>query len=556
MTRDQARGARGPAPLPADGIRGIDTTDQRSSAGERLALGAILAIGGALRLAFSTSISGNDDLSVADCALTLLDHGAGLPTGHYCARFGMVLPMAAIFGAFGTGVVQISLLPGLASLANMVLAWRLGRLLFGPAAGVAAAAVMASFPMAIEYAGLAFPDAIQGALLAGALLCVLLAARGEGGRGEGGSWGLPILGGVLWAWGHYVKLDAVMLAPVLGLAWLLGLARLRDVIVTGLVAFALVGIELVAYAVLAGDALLRVQMESRAANEVLAAGQDYRNWFIYPKSMFVVPYGAGLFYFLWVASAGVALWTRRRAALLVLGWSAVWMLWLMFGADPFSGLRLKPQVPRYLLAFAIPVAILGGWFCTLLWQSARLLCLALAGAIAATTLVFAPFNVLAYEAARATRLGVAAAQRAGWFPLCPDAQSASIAHFLLHGRPEGGRICVVQEHNYLTGVTTLHPPQLSPAWVLLNENFARRLETRSLVRRVDPAGFGRTATLVWQVDNPMPALSYTALELLLRASALLPVASLRAGIAHTASDLTEGGDARIWQVEAGSGSAR
>lgn len=524
-----------------------------SQGGERrpknlMALALILTVGAVLRFAFSVSISGNDDLSVASCALDMLDAGLTVPQGHYCARFGMIFPLAGIFGLFGTGATQISLLPALASLANMLLAWRLGLLLFGPSVGasvgLAAAAVMALHPMSIEFAGLAFPDALQGALLGGALLAVLQASR------ISVHWlPLSVLGGVLWAWAHYVKLDSGLFAVVLGLAWLTGFARLRDVVVAGLVALLLVGIELTLYGLFAGDALLRVHLESTAANEMLAAGHDYRNWLIYPKAMLLVPYSTGLFYFLWIGGIGAALWTRHRGALLLAGWSVIWMLWLFFGADPFSELRLKPQLPRYLLSFAVPVAVLGGWMLVLLWRRSRILCSAISMAGVAATLVFAPFTMLGYEAGLATRLGIAEALRNNWFPLCPDAQSSSVARFLLFGRPQESRLCVVQQHDFLTGVTTLLPPETSPSWLLLNENYARQLERRSLVRRVDPAGFGFRPALVWQVDNPMPDLSYRALDLLAAAAALMPLDSIRAGIAATRKDIGEGADARIWRVE-------
>lgn len=535
------------------------TTPPGASPREAALLAGVLAVAAGLRLAFSESISGNDDLSVANCALDALDAGwpPRVPTAHYCARFGLVGPMALVFGLAGTGAAQASVLPALASLAGLLLAWGLGRRLFGPAEGLAAAAALALFPMDIEFAGLAFPDAPQGALMAGAVLCLLRAADpARPARGRA-ALGLAALAGALWAWAYYVKVDAGLLVLVLGLAWALGLARFAHVAVAGAVALALVAAEWAAYAAALGEPLLRLRFESAAANEVLAPGRDYRNALTYPKAMFALPYQAGVMYWAWAAALAAAALARSRPALFLAGWTGLWMLWLALGADPTSGFRLKPQIPRYLMSFAVPTAVLSGWLAVRLWRStrrralARPAAVALAAGAAASAAVFAPFNLLSYEGARATRVAAEAAARRGWVPLCPDVQSRSIVRFLSHGRPgAAGEPCVVQRHDFLRGETTFAPPAALPAYLLLNESFARRLQDRSLVRPVDPRGFpGAAPTEVLRVDNPMPSASYAALRLLAAAASAVPLRSVRDGIAATAAEVLRDADARVWRLD-------
>ena len=94
------------------------------------ALPAVLLLALALRLFFAAGISGNDDLSVANGAIGILEHGIGLPGGHYGARFGLTLPLALIFRVAGVGVGSLILLPMLASLLGVWLAWWLGSRLF------------------------------------------------------------------------------------------------------------------------------------------------------------------------------------------------------------------------------------------------------------------------------------------------------------------------------------------------------------------------------------------------------------------------------------------
>ena len=216
--------------------------------GHYLTLLVILVMSGAVRLIFSSSLSGNDDLSPrCSCALSMLDGVSILQQGHYCARLGMTLPMAAVFAIAGTGTVQISLLPALASAAAVLVAWRLGSLI-GAFEGLAAAAAIGLFPMDVEYAGLAFPDVMQGVLVASAILCGLSARTIRSERADA----LAAAGGVLWAWAYYVKLDAFMLAPVLLIAIVLKLISWRHAIIMGCAAFILVGIELGAYSVSQG----------------------------------------------------------------------------------------------------------------------------------------------------------------------------------------------------------------------------------------------------------------------------------------------------------------
>lgn len=505
-------------------------------------LAVIVGLAGLVRLAFSASISGNDDLSVATCALRLLDGASLLGQGHYCARVGLTAPLAAIFALGGTGTVQLSILPAIASIASMLLAWRLGCLLFGPAAGLAAAAVIALFPMDVEFAGLLFPDVPQGALVAGALLCAL-SAKGSR-RGDG----LALLGGALWAWAYYVKLDAFVLGPLLLVAVLLGFVSWRHAIVMGITASAFVGVELVAYGRLAGDPLRHLHLESASANEVLAAGMDYRNLLTFPKTMFLVPYETGLMYFVWLAAAGTALVSRTRPLLLLLVWCLTWQLWLMFGADPFAGFRLKPQLGRYLLSWEVPMAVMVGWFWTWLVARQRRLGLGLVFAAAASLIVLGSFNQLSTKPAQATRIAVSEALARGWFPLYPDVQSIGIAGFLLHGRPEASQVFPVQRHDFLKGVTTFEPIRSVPAYLLINRAYARQLQTRNLVRPIDPDSFGLQPTQVFEVDRPGSPVSYASLRLLAWVAGFVP-GPLGRKAEGTVAELLRPGDAVVYRLE-------
>ncbi len=505
-------------------------------------LALIIAAGITLRLLFAPSLSGNDDISLAQSALALLDHGIHVPTYHYYARFGLTIPLAFLFWVAGVGIPQLDFLPIVASIAGMMLAWRLGCLLFDSAVGIAAAAALALFPMDIEYASLFFPDSTQGALLAAAVLCALLA------RSRGASW--AVLAGALWAWAYYVKVDAIFLAPVLLLATVLGYVRVQHLVIMGLFALVLVSIEFVAYGLLAGRPFLHMALEHAAANEILAAGHDYRNILTYPRAMFIVPYEAGLHYYAMVAALLLAAATRSRPAALLAGWVLIWLTWLMFGMDPIDGtFRLKPQLPRYLMSFAIPTAVLVGWFGVWLWRRSRVLGAGLMAGIIALAALFAPLNQLSFEPGYATRVALAHAIRERWLPLYPDAQSLHIIRFLLHNDDAlTSEVHVVQHHDFLAGVTRFEPISSAPAYLLINQDYARILAQRSLVRPIDPASFGLRPTKVMQVDNPLPAVDYAVLRLMASAARMLP-ATVRDHIRQTAAEVMRPADAEVYRLD-------
>jgi len=510
----------------------------------RWLLPLVLLLALALRLCFAAGISGNDDLSVANSAVGILDHGFAVPGGHYAARFGLTWPLAALFAVAGVGVPQLVFFPLLVSLLGVWLAWWLGSRLFDPTTGLLAALALAFYPMDVEYAGLFFPDLIKGVALAAAVACAI-----EPGARRG--LGSAIAAGALWAYAYYVKIDAAVLLFVLLLAWALGYLRFGRLVLVGLVAFLLVGVELAAYAALTGDPFYHAALERRAANEVLAAGMDYRALFTYPKAMFVTVYETGAHFYVLLLGVLLALLLRRRPALFLAGWVAIALAWLMFGVDPFGAtIRLKPQISRYLLDFAVPMAVLIGWtFATAArWLPAWLVGLAGAGA-AAVAVVFMAFNGLSYQPAMATRIALDEAVKQNWFPLYTDVQSMAIAAFMLHDSPHLAELHQIQMHNFLTGVTTFGTVAEPRAWLLDNAAYERRLAHRNLVTPIDPAQFGMSVTKVFTVDRPLPAMDYAILHGLVTVSDLVPVPGLRAHIHETADDLLLPGVANVYRLE-------
>ncbi len=461
----------------------------------RWALVTILAFALALRLVFAVGISGNDDMSVASAAIKVLDHGLHVPAGHYEARLGLVLPLVGLFAAFGVNVFALLIVPMAASLLGIFLAFKIGQALFDIRVGLIAACVLAVYPMDVEYAGLYFPDLIQGCLMALAFL--LLNRRAHGGMIE------AVAAGLVWGFSYYVKEDAVFLGPVLLLAAVLGYVAWPRMILAGLVALGCVGVELVAYGLATGHPFLHADLVRRANDEVLAANMDYRDIWTYPKAMFFNPHETGLTFY--VALLGLVFAARRpsRPLVMVIGWCAVFYLWLSFGFDPFSmSFRLKPQLSRYLQDFSVPLSILVGWTLAQIWHRApRFASFAGAAASLGLALLCFIFNALGYQAPRATRYALHEAVTRDWFPLYTDVQSISIADFVLHDSAHRQDVHPAQTHDFLTGQTSFAAIEAANAFLLINEGFAARLQQRNLVKPIDPSAFGMQATQIAEIGG-------------------------------------------------------
>jgi hypothetical protein len=149
----------------------------------------------------------------------------------------------------------------------------------------------------------------------------------------------------------------------------------------------------------------------------------------------------------------------------------------------------------------------------------------------------------------ATRIALDEAVRQNWFPLYTDVQSMAIAAFMLHDSPRIAELHQIQLHNFLTGVTSFATVAEPRAWLLDNAAYERRLAKRNLVTPIDPAQFGMTATKVFTVDRPLPAMDYAILHGLVAASDLVPVPGLRAHIHETADDLLLPGVANVYRLE-------
>ncbi|MEK6792109.1 MAG: glycosyltransferase family 39 protein [Deltaproteobacteria bacterium] len=134
-------------------------------------LGAIIALGAAVRLYCMHGLWGADDAEYARLANALANGNfTSFVQDNYISRFnapahlpyrmGLIAPLAVIFRLNGINEMSLMVYPFLSSLAGIPLAYLTGRLLFGGRAGLIAALLWAIFPVDVWYATSFLPDII------------------------------------------------------------------------------------------------------------------------------------------------------------------------------------------------------------------------------------------------------------------------------------------------------------------------------------------------------------------------------------------------------------
>ncbi|MBC7636996.1 MAG: glycosyltransferase family 39 protein [Acetobacteraceae bacterium] len=493
-------------------------------------LAVIVAGAFLLRLVFGAGMSGNDDLTLGNIALALLERGPELPKMHYEARLGLTYPLAAVFWVFGHGVWQLILLPMIFSMAGIWLAFWIGRDLFDAQTGLVAAAVVAFYRMDARFAALFFPDIFHGVAMAGAFALALAARHSP--RGDL----LAVIAGTAWAYAYYVKVDAFFLCFVLFYAAMAGFVLWRHLAIVFCTTGVLVGVELATYGLMLGRPFYHAELDKIASNEIGA--EKYQNMLAIPKAMFITVYSTGLSFYLLVFSIVAAVLRKNCAAQMLTAYVLVFFLWIYLGVDPFGPKIVgKPQLARYLEVFAVPMAVLNGWGLMLIYRRfSRPGAVVISVCAAMIAIAFMAFDGISFQAARATRDALARIQRDNFFPLHSDFQSGGIIEFLLRGTPHQNDYTDIQSYDFLTGKGAFKTIDKDRVYLLINREYTERLEARSRLPPLVPERFGMRVTPVFTIDHPLPAFDYSVMRGLAWLAQFLPIPAIRDQILHTAAD--------------------
>jgi len=338
----------------------VTSNDTTARGDHPLWLLSILAGALLLRMVLFTGVQGNDDRLYSSSAYQMSRGEKPAGPDLFRTRVGYVAPVAALYHLFGVHPVCL-LLPNLAaSLALAGLAYRLGRTLYSAPVGRVAGIVVAMLPLDLFYATMGGTDPLLAALIGlGVWLLCDAGTTGSDARRIGCAAGA----GLAWGAAHLTKESAfLLLLPVLPLVLLRG--ERRSVLIAGLAAASVAGVELLLYGVTTGDPLYRVHLARGAVLGPVDLFPGLTGRLGLFGSVCLNPwdplfaYGGGVF----ALSAGGAAWAlwrdRRRSGALASWWLGGGLILCCFPASLVPYRAALPVQPRMLAALTLPGALL------------------------------------------------------------------------------------------------------------------------------------------------------------------------------------------------------
>lgn len=351
--------------------RGSQATDNETTKVRTRDLGQLLSIlAGALllRLMYFTGIGGYDDIDYFRYALDVLNgnfstHVVGDGSFPFRFRVGLIYPTAAMFRIFGVSEYSAAVLPLLNSLGLVALSWWGGRRI-SRHTGALAAALMATFPMAICQATTLMPDSFA-AFFSGLSVLTWLTTEDheQGGALTDRAAGIRyFVAGLFLGLGYFFRIEVGLFVM-----FFVGFAVLHRRAFKGCV-LALIGaatpvaLENFVYLGLHGEFLYRLKAVSGGFDFISGSLHDFvatqKSPLHYLKVIFLKPTELGLHWAAILPVALLCLGIRRpeRRAYLIWFWPV--MLYLLFGSWSLSSYVPTTKEPRYLFGISIPGIIL------------------------------------------------------------------------------------------------------------------------------------------------------------------------------------------------------
>ncbi|QDV39732.1 ArnT family glycosyltransferase [Tautonia plasticadhaerens] len=320
-----------------------------------LRLVALLAVALVLRLFLFTGLGLGDDVFYITQSLAIAEDGRWPPEPlHWNTRLGVILPTVAIVKTLGVHTVSFVLLPLIASLANIVICFKIVDADFGEQVAWLAASLLAVYPLDIVYSTHLFPDVLVGLCSTVSIWFWIIALRSGRTRDF-------VVSGTFLAVGYLCRETVVMDGPVyLALGLLEGRPRWARLPWFALGPLSVVLLEAALYAATAGSPFYRwgaiLSQQQDATNLDLIRGSTSGGGFwTDPILLLVSSHEFGLFYLISLLAAPVAAWrwsTSRPFAV----WLIVGYLWTYYGTTVPSTWVTLQRDARYAAALGVPSA--------------------------------------------------------------------------------------------------------------------------------------------------------------------------------------------------------
>jgi len=334
-----------------------------------------------IRMNFFLGMNLNDDLCYLDSAHQITQGEFGFPEWIVTPRIVMNYPIALFFYLFGVSDFSGALYILLCSIGSVIVAYYIGKTLFGSGTGLASAFLIAIFPIEVIYATTIVPD-IPVAFYMGLSVCLFLIGEKSdkkiyyifAGIAIGLAWlvkSLSIL--ILLFYISYFLLDKIFDFKY----QLSGVKRKSSnkfkqiftirlgFILTSLGFIFVLFLEGLLYLSVRDNFFLRYKIESE--HYVSTLGGRTPNLGVYPKMLLagdspVFNY-FGLFFIIFCACIFLCLlFDRNKKLVILISWFVVLYLWMQYGTMNFNEYVLIDHLRRFATVWAIPIAVTIGYF--------------------------------------------------------------------------------------------------------------------------------------------------------------------------------------------------
>jgi|ERR1700730_1755432 len=304
-----------------------------------------------------TGLVGSDDLGYYHYAHLLSQHLYFPELHHYAIRYGLTIPVAFVYGVFGTTEWTTEVVPYVASVASVLVLVVIGNKLFGFRAGMIAGLLLATFPLSIRFATILVPESVAEIYV---LIAIALYLYAEGQY----SLVFAMASGIFLAFAYLAKEWTVFVVPAV-LIDAVAERRWRVCFGVAAGATAIVAVEHIYYLASTGDLLFRAHALAHATKDPSAIEENrnlFRRLFThYPKMMLMPGRNFGLHSCFALVLVPAAFFTVRwRQLRLLILWALLPFLYLDFGSMSFSHYVAVFSQPRYLEIIYPPLFLMAG----------------------------------------------------------------------------------------------------------------------------------------------------------------------------------------------------
>jgi hypothetical protein len=361
-----------------------------------------------VRLFFFYGFLGTDDSVITSKAIKIIEDGLYVPSSHYDSRFGLILPVAAFFNLFNTGIAQTTIFPFVCSIGLTVCTYIICRKSnISKEYSVFGALIPTLMPISVLFGTSIYPE-IPFAFFVSLSLLILVSFVN---KRESQNINVLALTGLFITLfiAYMIKIEAVF---IIGGYFLFFIFIKRFKLAFIILAFPLLFMLLEDILFFADSGILsRVDIltSGKSSMKTNASHGGGQLW-VFPKSMFITFYNFGLHFYFLLASFIWFFLNRKsihqKLIVLLTIPCLVFLLWLQFGGTPKSLIRFlttgvlitKSHLDRYLIMVLPFSSVIIAYFVyhSTWFNKKRLRPLAAFGLIA-SMLIMLPLNDISQE---------------------------------------------------------------------------------------------------------------------------------------------------------------